>query len=52
MMMTMTRVSQLLDFIETWGFLEDVNDVIAVAADKNNINNNDDDNDNNDVKVI
>ena len=50
--MTMIRVSQLLDFIKTWGFQEDVNDVIAVAADNNNINNNDDDNDNNDVKVI
>ena len=40
----MTRVSQLWDLIETWGFHEDIKDIVA----NDNNNNNDDDDDNND----
>ena len=40
----MTRVSQLWDLIETWGFHKDVKDIVA------NDNNNDVKNDNNNDK--
>ena len=37
----MTRVSQLWDLIETWGFREDIKDIIA-DEDIDNKNDNDD----------
>ena len=44
----MTRVSQLWDLIDTWGFREDIKDIVANNADDNddddNNNNNKDDN--------
>ena len=48
---TMTRVSQLWDLIETWGFREDIKDIVAVDndIDDNDVNDNYDDDDNIDV---
>ena len=40
MTMMMTRVSQLWDLIEIWGFREDINDMIAAADNNNNDNDN------------
>ena len=50
----MTRVSQLWDLIETWGFHEDIKDIIADDADSNDDDNNNanDDKDGNDDKGI
>ena len=53
----MTRVSQLWDLIETWGFCEDIKDINANADDVNDANNvnntnNNDDKEGNDDKGI
>ena len=51
----MTRVSQLWDLIETWGFRENINDIIAADDDDdddNDNNNNGDNNNNNNDKGI
>ena len=53
---TMTRVSQLWDLIETWGFREDIKDIVANDVDdnddNNNNNNNNEDKDGNNDKGI
>ena len=46
-MATMTRVSQLWDLIETWGFCEDIKDIVANNADDNEDNDNDNNENNN-----
>ena len=43
----MTRVSQLWDLIDTWGFREDIKDIVANNADDNV----DDENNNNNNKL-
>ena len=45
----MTRVSQLWDLIETWGFREDIKDIDANANDVNDANDANDANDVNDA---
>ena len=45
----MTRVSQLWDLIETWGFREDIKDIIPVNDDDDD---DDDDKDSNNDKGI
>ena len=47
----MTRVSQLWDLIETWGFREDIKDIDADADDANDANDNDDKEGNNDKGI-
>ena len=44
----MTRVSQFRDQIETWGFREDIKDIVANDDDNNNDDDDDDKDDNND----
>ena len=44
----MTRVSQLQDLVETWGFREDIKDIVTNDNDNDNNNDNDDDDDDDD----
>ena len=43
----MTRVSQLWDLIETWGFREDIKDIVPIDddIDDNDVDDDDDDDD-------
>ena len=49
---TMTRVSQLWDLIETWGFCEDIKDIVANDDTNNNDDHDDNDDDDNNDKDI
>ena len=44
----MTSVSQLWDLIKTWGFRDDIKDIIADDTENDDDNNNNDHDDNND----
>ena len=47
----MTRVSQLWDQIETWGFCEDIKDIVTEDAEDVNDDVDDDDDDNDDDNI-
>ena len=48
----MTRVSQLWDLIETWGFRKDIKDIKDIDANDDNNNNNKEGNDDKGISAL